>query len=124
MVEWDFQSPDIVYGRAEYEWVDWPPEGETDTIVVLRLQGARRLLPLRVHARRDHLSRVMNQTYYVWRCTLPYKSEDRRCDYFPGHEDMPPLPGQRCYNCGGVRAEVIHVVRNLVAARTDRRSGR
>ncbi len=104
----DYSHPDIVYGRNME--VLYAFQDGTDEIVVV---GSRHGLPfaLRVHAARENWSHVMSQTYYVWACT--HLREGKRCGYAPGHEDMPPLPGQHCHNCHGLRAEQLDTAYNV-----------
>lgn len=101
----DYSSPDVVYGDAEI--VDYDPRLG---IVVLR-SSVGRLIAIKVFATRENKSHIFCQRYYTWDCTHEFRG--RRCAYAPGHEDMPPLPGQHCHNCGGLRAELMPMVSEL-----------
>ena len=98
----DYQHPDILWGNAEVEWFE--TDGGPDTVVVVRRSW--QYYALRVHAHRESLSHIFNRRMWVWRCTNK-RPNGEPCGYFPGHEDLPPVPGQCCYDCKGLRAERI-----------------
>jgi hypothetical protein len=100
----DFQHPDIAWGRSTV-LIDQFRDAN-DTIVIL--SHANRLAAIRVHAIRGDHSRVMSRTYFSWDCSNLRTGVI--CGYHPGPEDMPPLPGQRCHNCGNTRADAISLV--------------
>ena len=107
---WDFQHPDIVYGCDTKVVYIRREIDDTTTVVIETARGL--FLPLRVFARRDNWSHIFNRTYDAWVCTRT-KPNGFECRYAPGHEDMPPLPGQKCYNCGGIRAMRIPIVEDV-----------
>lgn len=101
---WDYQLPDIVWGDEipkEIAWHNGEPAFET--------RDGRRFV---VHARRTTWPGWIGSVP-VWECIHPYvpqrphPTDTGRCRYSIGEELTMPLPGQRCHQCGGLRAEWI-----------------
>mgnify|MGYP001581957845 FL=1 len=97
----DYMHPDIAFGR-DVVVVEQLNDG-TDTLIIMEQKG--KFVAIRVHAHRGNKSAIMCCRYWTWDCS--HLRQEHVCGYAPGHEDLPPIPGQHCHNCGQLRAESI-----------------
>lgn len=98
----DYSHPDVVWGRR-------PPKSIYGVNAVV-FQIDERLFV--VHAKRGYSNVSIYTRGPTWECSQPYTYtwpsswvSKTTCDYNPGPEDGPPLPGQHCYQCKQLRAE-------------------
>lgn len=105
----DFQHPDITWSRHISFRIT--PDPSNPNALLVEINGGKRTF--RVYAKREDFSRIFGVTTLHWVCTHPPTHIGKTqfgltiCNYAPGHEETPPLPGQHCHNCGNLRAEWI-----------------
>jgi len=86
----DYQHPDIVFGEQPIEL-----GLDRHHNPIFRLRSGRCFV---VYARPGN-NRAVFAPYggHVWKC--------RACEYYPGVNEAPPIPGQHCLSCGILLAE-------------------
>src|SRR5258706_2474971 len=90
----DYSHPDIVWGNR-------PPK-QVYGVTAIVFQAGERLFV--VHAKRGYSNVSIYTCGPTWECMQPYTHsypypDSPTCDYNPGSEDGPTLPGQHCYQC-------------------------
>lgn len=102
----DFQHPDLCWRVAPVE------VGRSARGLIFNAQGRF----FEVYARAWSSAGIHLWGGPEWKCTRFYsktlqfangyvmKAKGSVCDYSPGVEHTPPMPGQRCYSCGKRRA--------------------
>jgi hypothetical protein len=108
---WDFQNPDLTWNPR-----DLPREvGHDAKGLIFEVGFGRDARRFRVYATHGSTRGLFLYGGHVWRCThrlrksfdmLGIKRGDV-CNYFPGTEESPPLPGQMCHSCGRPRSEWV-----------------
>lgn len=97
--EIDFWHPDIVFNKNK---IVYEETRIGYTLVVIQDEAGAKAL-IKVNAIRQNQSHIWNRFYLAWMCTHLTRF-GKVCAYYPGHEEMPPIPNQKCYNCGNPRA--------------------
>lgn len=89
----------------------------TSTYSIVEVKQIIKVFILMVFAKKDYVGHIFNVTgpNHVWRCLHLYDSPLRGnkvvCDYFSGEQELPAIPGQCCYQCGGERSKLLAVLK-------------